>query len=109
MNIKHSNESRRRFIKVGLVTAGALKAGLLASRAAAAELPHLDESALNAKALGYVHDANALTAQVRGGADRACSNCRFFTEDAKDWGPCSLFPGKAVAASGWCKGWVGKA
>lgn len=36
MNVKHSGESRRRFIKVGLVTAGALQVGLLSSRVGAA-------------------------------------------------------------------------
>jgi hypothetical protein len=46
---------------------------------------------------------------VRGGEDRVCSSCRFYIKNDVAWGPCNLFPGKAVAAQGWCKGWVAKA
>ena len=29
--------------------------------------------------------------------------------DGAEWRPCSLFPGKSVAADGWCSAWVKKA
>lgn len=38
--------------------------------------------------------------------DQRCDNCVLYTaaDDAK--GGCSLFPGKNVAASGWCISWA---
>jgi len=39
-----------------------------------------------------------------------CENCKFWTGKAGDaFGPCSLFPGKATAAKGWCSGYNPKA
>jgi hypothetical protein len=73
---------------------------------AASELPRLDEADRSAKALSYAHDASRIEAATRGGADRSCRTCRFYTNAGEAWGPCTLFPGKAVSADGWCKGWV---
>ena len=101
--------SRRRFIKVSVVGVAATQFGVFVQGASAAELPHLDLADPTAKALGYVHDASTVSNELRGVTSRVCSNCRFFTEDAKEWGPCSLFPGKSVAAQGWCKSWIAKA
>ena len=109
MNIANARTSRRRFINKALSTIAALQIGTFSSTLRAAELPHLDESDPAAKALAYVHDASTVSDTVRGDGSRVCSTCRFYTEPESQWGPCTLFQGKAVAAKGWCKGWVAKA
>lgn len=73
---------------------------------AASELPRLDQADPTAKALGYVHDASALGADIRVDATRVCSTCRFYPRAEQAWGTCALFPGKVVSAQGWCKAWV---
>jgi len=102
--------SRRGF---GRLCAGLAVAALATETrsARAADLPPVEESAAQAQALGYRHDA----AQV----DRAkfanyvegstCANCQLFQGAAADWGPCAIFPGVAVAAKGWCSAYVKKA
>lgn len=43
-------------------------------------------------------------------AGQLCSNCALFKAAAgAAAGPCPLFPGKQVAAKGWCNAWVKKA
>ena len=98
--------ARRRLLRAGLGAVALVAAPRLAS---AADLPKLSLDDTAAKALAYVHDASSLSAADRGGADRNCANCRFYTVPEGDWGPCTLFPGKSVAAAGWCKGWVARA
>ena len=99
--------SRRGFLEsLGLVTA----AGALAIRDAVSdELPKLDVKDPAAIALGYVEDASQVNlkkypAYVQG---TNCENCLQLQGKAGDkYRPCSLFPGKAVAVSGWCSGWT---
>jgi len=102
--------SRRRFVSLAVVAAGAGLGGLLAARPAASqELPRLKESDPAAQGLRYVHDASRVDTRTRGGADRKCSNCRFYGGGSEsEWGPCSLFPGKAVSADGWCTAWAAR-
>ena len=99
-----NNASRRRFLKLTAGAAAAAAAvGVLPRMARAAEgLPHLKESDPTAQALQYVEDAGkSKNPQRKAGAD--CSNCMFYQGKAGDaWGPCQLFPGKDVAAKGWC-------
>ena len=42
-------------------------------------------------------------------AGQDCSNCNFYQGAATGFGPCQLFPGKAVNAKGWCAGYAKKA
>lgn len=101
--------SRRDLLKAGVVSVVALGVGgLVAGRHVRAEdLPKLEESDPQAQALKYLHDATMADAGVRGGEDRICETCRFYSgSEGAEWGPCSLFPGKAVNAKGWCAGWV---
>ena len=112
MSIDRKGLSRRSFVKKSVVSVGALTAaGLLGPGAAQAEdLPHVDENDSTAKALKYAHDAGQVDAATRGGDDRICGNCQFYTGEAgSEWGPCTLFPGKAVNANGWCSAWAKKA
>lgn len=68
------------------------------------ELPKLEESDPTAQALSYVHDASQ---SEKAPAGQLCSNCQHYTgAEGEEWGPCALFPGKAVSANGWCAGWL---
>src|SRR6185295_3350209 len=76
------------------------------------ELPHLDEKDPQAAALGYKHDAKQVDrkkfANYQPG--QTCATCQQFQAKAKEpWAPCAIFPGKSVAANGWCSAWVKKA
>ncbi len=86
---------------------------LVASGAMAqAAAPKLDEKDPTAVALGYAADTTKVDAKkyAKHTAEQKCSNCQLFTGKGKDpLGPCSLFPGKQVAAGGWCSAWVKKA
>lgn len=96
--------TRRAFVG----TAAALPvAGLFAGTAAAqAKLPKLEESDPVAKALMYVHDAK-LSKAPNYKAGQTCANC-IQVQGSGDWRPCNAFPGKLVAAQGWCSAWVAK-
>ena len=77
-----------------------------------ADLPRLEESDPQAQALSYVNDAASVdaTAQPRYEPGQACRNCALFTGGEDDqWGPCSIFPGKAVNPAGWCSVYAPKA
>ncbi len=107
MSKQHSNdESRRQFLKLAAGTAAAVAVtAALPRRAQAADLPHLSPSDPAAQALGYVEN----TAQVNQAKypnhkpSQDCGNCNFYQGAAgAQWGPCQLFPGKAVHVKGWC-------
>ena len=65
-----------------------------------------------AAALGYKHDATAVdttkfpTRAVAGGETQFCDNCLQYKATEEGWGTCAIFPGKLVAAKGWCNVWV---
>jgi hypothetical protein len=89
------------------VAAGA--AALIKVRQArAADLPRLDVKDPAAVAHGYVEDATRVDpkkypAYVK---DSTCENCLLLQgSEGNSYRPCSLFPGKVVAAKGWCTGW----
>ena len=95
--------SRRKFIASTAASIALSPALLVTSRqAAAADTPRVDPNDPQAKALSYVHESPK--------PDNICANCRLYTgaSDA-EWGPCAVFPGKDVAAAGWCSAWVAKA
>ena len=98
--MKHLN--RRNFI--GTAATVALSPALLfASRSVgAADMPRVDPEDAQAKALSYTHASP--------NPETLCSNCRLYTGAAdSEWGGCTIFPGKVVAADGWCSAWVKKA
>lgn len=105
-----SQLDRRRFLKAG---AAAVPVVLIGGKVALAEdMPKLGADDPTGKALGYVENAeNADKARFPNySAEQKCSNCQLMTGDAsEEWVPCSLFPGKLVAADGWCSAWVMKA
>ncbi|MGN6740509.1 high-potential iron-sulfur protein [Dyella sp.] len=109
MSHEESNESRRRFLKIAAGTAAAaVVVGTLPRLARAADLPHVSESDPTARALGYVEDAST-TKDPKHKAGDTCANCQFYSGGATGYGPCQLFPGKSVAAKGWCVSHAAKA
>ncbi len=105
---------RRRFMR--MVAGGAAVAPIVllgvSSPALAGDLPHLAADDPTAMALGYVEDTTAVDKArfPQHSDDQKCSNCQLIQgEDGAAWRPCQIFPGKAVAADGWCSAWVKKA
>jgi hypothetical protein len=102
MSQEENIESRRRFLKLAAGTAAAtVVAGALPRFARAEDLPHLSVDDPTAKALGYVEDAST-TKNPKHKPGDACANCQFYSGASTGYGPCQLFPGKAVSAKGWC-------
>jgi hypothetical protein len=109
------NESRRDAVKVILAGLAAVPVVNLVglSVARASDLPHVDEATdPTAIALKYKHDATQAdrAAAARPGLppeEQICANCQFVLGEG-DWVGCTLFPGKAVAAQGWCMSWAPK-
>jgi High potential iron-sulfur protein len=98
--------SRRRLLqRVALgvcltpVVAGAVRAAF-----AAAPAPLLQMSSAEAKAVKYVEDAKDAKGATPGST---CANCGLYQgANGSTQGPCQLFPGKDVKASGWCSSWA---
>lgn len=104
--------SQKNMTRRGFVTAAAAVvpvAAIFASRQAAAQanMPKLDVNDPVAKALQYTHDATTVKA-VNYKPGQTCANCIQIKGDSGDWRPCNAFPGKLVAAKGWCSAWVAK-
>ncbi len=101
--------TRRGFVKGALgVVAAVPLAAVLRGRDAIADnhLPKLSEDDQQAQGLSYVHDASKSDKAPEG---QNCANCQLYTGGDAEWGPCSIFAGKAVSAKGWCITWVQKA
>ncbi|HEX6834653.1 MAG TPA: high-potential iron-sulfur protein [Rudaea sp.] len=102
------DNARRRFFRTAGGAIGiALLANALPSVVQAEDLPHLTTDDPTAKALNYTEDASKAPPPHQAG--QACANCNFFQGGSAAYGPCQLFPGKAVAAKGWCSGYAKKA
>jgi len=105
------NPRRRDFFGIagGAIGAAAI-AGALPQLARADDLPHLTTADPTAQALGYTEDAAKVDAAKypTHQAGQACANCNFYHGGASGYGPCDLFPGKAVNAKGWCSGYAKK-
>jgi hypothetical protein len=105
------SQARRRFLKIAVVAVATapIAATVLPRLGLAADLPHLDSNDATAKALSYTEDATSAKANAAFKPDSNCANCQFFQGVAKEaYGPCTLFPGKAVNAKGWCAGYSKK-
>jgi hypothetical protein len=69
----------------------------------------LDEKDPQALTLGYVADAKRVDAKKNPTYQpgQICANCVLLDgKDGEALRPCKVFPGKEVAASGWCRSWV---
>lgn len=106
------NLSRRAFVQALALTAPA-GAVLWTDQARSADLPKLDVNDPTAKALLYVENiadvdtSNPLASRFD--PSQNCANCvQIQGEDGEAWRPCAIFPGKLVAAAGWCNVWAAK-
>ena len=73
--------------------------------------PMLDEKDLAAVALGYVSDTSRAdkAKYPQHAPDQVCSGCVQYAGAAgAEAGPCKIFPGKQVAAKGWCVSYLKK-
>jgi hypothetical protein len=109
------NKSRRDAVKTMLGGLAAVPVMNLVATAAAyaQELPAVDPATdPTAQALKYVADATTAdrAAAARPGlapGEQVCNNCNFHQPLEEDgWVACTLFPGKKVAAAGWCTSWT---
>jgi hypothetical protein len=103
---------RRRFLQLSVLGVGtAAVLGSLPRQAGAADLPHLTPDDATAKALAYVEDTTKVDAAKfpNHKPTQECVNCNFYQGAAgSEFGPCTLFPGKAVHGKGWCSAYVAK-
>ena len=73
-------------------------------RAIAAPAPLLSVDAPEAKAVKYVEDASKARGATPGSS---CASCGLYQgPNGSTQGPCQLFPGKDVKATGWCSSWA---
>ena len=90
-----SRQARRRFLK--LATAGIAAAPLCAAQLA--------------QQLGYKHDASEVDPSEWPDYEEGevCANCQLYHgEEGAEWGPCDIFGGQLVSATGWCMSWLEK-
>ncbi|MGI9232347.1 MAG: high-potential iron-sulfur protein [Woeseiaceae bacterium] len=106
-----SKIARRKFIQLSAVAA----AGCFVQpgrEARADDLPKLAPDDPMAAAMKYTHDASSVDPATRNNpaAEQTCANCALVQgNDGDEWRPCQIFPGKVVAAAGWCSVWAPKA
>lgn len=105
-----NNQSRRKFVFASLM----IPLVDLSRPLMAQELPLVSELDATAQALGYKHNVADIDEMMfprrsteANGETQFCDNCVFYTGAAgAEYGPCALFPGKSVAAKGWCNTWA---
>jgi hypothetical protein len=98
----HSNRSRRTILKLAGAGSVAIAIPSIGPAVAGGHLPKLKLDDPTAKALAYIEKSET--------PGQWCNNCQLYTgKPDKAWGGCAIFPGKEVAAEGWCKSWVKKA
>jgi hypothetical protein len=97
MSISKNQVSRRTVLK-GLAAIPIIAAVGYHGGASAAMVSPDDPTA---KALQYTEHSTQ--------KGKSCSTCNLYQGGTAASGPCPIFPGKEVAATGWCKSWVAKA
>jgi hypothetical protein len=97
--------SRRRLLqRIALAVPLAPVAAATLRAAGASTAPLLSVDAPEAQAVKYVEDAKDARAAAPGSN---CASCGLYQgASGSAQGPCQLFPGKAVKASGWCSSWA---
>jgi len=97
--------SRRQFMIFSATGLAAASAG----QTLAAD-PMVAESDAQASSLGYKADSTKVdkAKYPKHAATQLCSNCTLYKGGANAGG-CQIFPGKQVAAKGWCSAYAAKA
>jgi len=93
----NTHNKQRRAILKGLATIPVLT---IAGYHPASHAAMVSEDDPTAKALAYTAKSTK--------EGQHCSNCNLYQGGSAASGPCPIFPGKDVAATGWCKSWVAK-
>jgi hypothetical protein len=100
--MRNEKISRRVLLNQAIAAAALIPGFVLTRQALGAATAPLDPADPTAKALAYT-EASAKP-------DQNCTNCAQFQGNAGDSrAACSIFPGKTVAAAGWCSVWAKKA
>jgi len=107
-----SGQARRHFLK--LATASVAATPICAARLArfAYAQERVEEDDELAQQLGYKHDASEVDPNEWPdyAEGHICANCQLYQgEEGAEWGPCEIFGGKLVAATGWCASWLERA
>ncbi len=101
--------SRRDVLKLTLLASTAVLTTAVSAPTNAADLPALTETDPVGAALGYKEASSKVDVKKYPNfkPDQYCNNCKLIQGDAKSLRrPCSIFPGKSVAAKGWCAAYV---
>jgi hypothetical protein len=101
------NDSNRRVFMLQVAAGGTV----LMAASAQAQTAMVNEKDATAVALGYAADATKVDVKKfpKYAAGQKCSTCQLYTGKAGDpAGGCGIFPGKMVAANGWCSAYVKK-
>jgi hypothetical protein len=101
-------KSRRQFLTqtaVGLGAIGILVTGRVQAQAL------VSETDPQATSLGYKVDTTKVDKKKypKHVAEQKCLNCTLYQAKSADSGGCAIFPGKQVAANGWCSAYQKKA
>ena len=105
--MRHNHLTRRRFLR-DLAIAAPAGSVVMMNPALAQDLPKLSPEDPAAVALQYVENA-ADSSAPNYQEGQTCANCvQIQGNDGDAWRPCAIFPGKLVAADGWCSVWVAK-
>lgn len=108
-NAKTDRLSRRNFVAGAAAAVAAIPMAGAGRSARGQDMPMLTADDPTAVALKYVPDASQADQALRQSDERFCRNCALFAGDeGAEAAPCSIFPGKLVAAGGWCSVWAPK-
>ncbi len=101
---------RRKMVKMLLAAGPAISlmaaSGQVAAEQSAEKVPVDDPLA---SALGYIEDATKVDREKYPAYQpgQTCQNCILYPDPTADeWGPCTLFQNRLVAADGWCVSWA---
>lgn len=97
MPSEKSSLSRRTLLR-GMAVLPFVSLASVQQSAKAASLVSIDDP--TAKALGYI-ESSTLTG-------KNCASCNLYTDTGGTSGPCAIFPGKEVLASGYCNSWIAR-
>lgn len=102
-------KNRRTFLSTA-AAGGLAVIGLVSAERAQAQAM-VGETEPQAMALGYKADTAKVDQKKypKHTAEQKCANCQLFQSKSPTAGACSIFPGKMVAAAGWCSAYQKKA
>lgn len=109
MSVPFKNLPSKR--RVFMLQAAAATGALVLARTATAQAM-VSESDTQATALGYKADASKVdkAKNPKFAANQNCANCALYQgKPGSASGACGIFPGKLVAAKGWCTAYAKKA